>query len=548
MTDKIPVLFGFRLSRFRGMIKFAALQWHQIWVQATAKTQIRLTNQVETPHTAMRTKLLLLLSVTCFALTNVLAQVVSVQSGDFNVGSTWSGSTTFQNVTVSTGDTVTVPAALTHLADVTVANGGVLLITGFSFTTVSGDIIVDAGGKVLGTGNLTASNGNMYISGDVLTTGSVKISGGVELVVNGTGSVMDASELVAEGQKLEISGTVDNVPLIRTLNADLELSGGADVTVDSVFIAGMDADLFVLSGSPALEVLNGMGINDGRFVHSAGTIDVDKLFSVTRTDSDTASSNTIAGMTVGEFRIRQDAMFDNSNTINVNGSVQILDGSSITNTADFIVGDSMNVDTSSTFTNSGSGAVDITKNLYVQGVVTNSADIDCEDLNNYATVTNSGTIDMSQNLYNNGTLEGAGGTFNVANRSVNWEQGELDGTIDVCDATLAQPTWYLDVDSGTVDFLTVTFCTETIIEGTDIEELDANQVAFFPNPTSGLLNISIGNNNEANLEVLDLVGNLLLSEQVIGNTQINLMNEQNGIYLIKLTSGKDVITRKVIKH
>jgi hypothetical protein len=79
---------------------------------------------------------------------------------------------------------------------------------------------------------------------------------------------------------------------------------------------------------------------------------------------------------------------------------------------------------------------------------------------------------------------------------------------------------------------------------TDIadNEID-NDFTIFPNPTSGKFEISGNEINE--LEISNLVGDLIYK----GNsTHINISEEPKGIYLVKITSAKGAITKKIIKE
>jgi hypothetical protein len=66
---------------------------------------------------------------------------------------------------------------------------------------------------------------------------------------------------------------------------------------------------------------------------------------------------------------------------------------------------------------------------------------------------------------------------------------------------------------------------------------------IFPNPTSGRFEISGNEINE--IEIRNLLGDMIYK----GNsTQINISEEPKGIYLVKITSGKETKTTKIIKE
>jgi hypothetical protein len=84
------------------------------------------------------------------------------------------------------------------------------------------------------------------------------------------------------------------------------------------------------------------------------------------------------------------------------------------------------------------------------------------------------------------------------------------------------------------------------------EEAVENTISVYPNPNNGIFNLAISNpsSNEMKLEVLDVQGQIVYAETLIGisqgyNKQLNLAVYANGIYFLKITSGTDVQMVKV---
>ncbi len=69
----------------------------------------------------------------------------------------------------------------------------------------------------------------------------------------------------------------------------------------------------------------------------------------------------------------------------------------------------------------------------------------------------------------------------------------------------------------------------------------ANVKAFYAN---NQLNIN-GIEGNFNVSVIDLLGKSISNENVNGNTSINLNTINNGIYLVKITKGNAIVTKKV---
>ena len=86
---------------------------------------------------------------------------------------------------------------------------------------------------------------------------------------------------------------------------------------------------------------------------------------------------------------------------------------------------------------------------------------------------------------------------------------------------------------------------DLIVLGT--EDLGADKVSIYPNPTSDF--IQIKNNQKINqMELIDFSGKVIFTKT--GNNsseQIDLTNYPKGVYILKINSGKSVSTHKIIK-
>lgn len=82
------------------------------------------------------------------------------------------------------------------------------------------------------------------------------------------------------------------------------------------------------------------------------------------------------------------------------------------------------------------------------------------------------------------------------------------------------------------------------------EEIDdANEVKVYPNPTSGVVNIVLENNEEVYIELIDGTGKVLWSQKGSQmNTAINMRQFSNGIYFIKVRSKDMIRVEKIIKR
>ncbi|MDI1353477.1 MAG: GEVED domain-containing protein [bacterium] len=74
-------------------------------------------------------------------------------------------------------------------------------------------------------------------------------------------------------------------------------------------------------------------------------------------------------------------------------------------------------------------------------------------------------------------------------------------------------------------------------------------VSVYPNPHSGEFTIELNNGLNKSIEVTDISGRVILSEQSVSDkTIVNLKAFANGVYYVKITSGKDSEVVRVVKQ
>jgi len=71
---------------------------------------------------------------------------------------------------------------------------------------------------------------------------------------------------------------------------------------------------------------------------------------------------------------------------------------------------------------------------------------------------------------------------------------------------------------------------------------------IWPNPTSRMINLDLSTNNIQKLTISDLTGKQIIEKtELQRNETIDLSGFENGIYLVSIHTGDEVITRKIIK-
>jgi hypothetical protein len=74
----------------------------------------------------------------------------------------------------------------------------------------------------------------------------------------------------------------------------------------------------------------------------------------------------------------------------------------------------------------------------------------------------------------------------------------------------------------------------------------ASQVNVFPNPSTGLFQVSLPAGKAYSLEVTDLTGKTIHRQTATGNAQLKLENQAKGIYLLKIIGEGNTSVRKLI--
>lgn len=86
--------------------------------------------------------------------------------------------------------------------------------------------------------------------------------------------------------------------------------------------------------------------------------------------------------------------------------------------------------------------------------------------------------------------------------------------------------------------------------GVGLEETILNELIIFPNPTTGDMTIDLSDlTSRVNIEVYDLTGKLLISEDVNGGMAhtVNLTNYNAGIYQVKIVNNGRRVVRRITK-
>ncbi len=81
-----------------------------------------------------------------------------------------------------------------------------------------------------------------------------------------------------------------------------------------------------------------------------------------------------------------------------------------------------------------------------------------------------------------------------------------------------------------------------------ISDVNETQISVYPNPSNGIFNVKTSSNDVSNIYIYDMSGKIIYSN--ILNTDVNtidISNQANGLYLIKVQTNDEIIIKKVIK-
>lgn len=95
---------------------------------------------------------------------------------------------------------------------------------------------------------------------------------------------------------------------------------------------------------------------------------------------------------------------------------------------------------------------------------------------------------------------------------------------------------------------TTTPCGGAILSAKE-EVKEINNLNIYPNPFANQFLVNYKPSINSRVEVYNLFGGKVLTQQITNHlTLLNLSNQPNGVYFVRVTNGKEVITKKVVKQ
>ncbi len=81
--------------------------------------------------------------------------------------------------------------------------------------------------------------------------------------------------------------------------------------------------------------------------------------------------------------------------------------------------------------------------------------------------------------------------------------------------------------------------------GVAISENVVSEVSIYPNPATSVLNVDAAGYNQ--VEVINMLGQVVYSNSISNNAQINVSDLNNGVYFVRLSGANGTTTQKFIK-
>lgn len=90
-------------------------------------------------------------------------------------------------------------------------------------------------------------------------------------------------------------------------------------------------------------------------------------------------------------------------------------------------------------------------------------------------------------------------------------------------------------------------CANCEFVGINEAEESNNQIAVYPNPANSTVNIQLANNSAAQVELINLVGQTVLSQNAsTGTVKLDVSNLNQGVYMVRVSQNNRVYTSKLI--
>jgi hypothetical protein len=80
----------------------------------------------------------------------------------------------------------------------------------------------------------------------------------------------------------------------------------------------------------------------------------------------------------------------------------------------------------------------------------------------------------------------------------------------------------------------------------NVPEIEKTNMTVYPNPATNNFTVNLGNDEKANIQLFNLVGQMVYNETITGSAKVNVANLHSGVYMLKVNQNGKVYTTKVV--
>ena len=156
------------------------------------------------------------------------------------------------------------------------------------------------------------------------------------------------------------------------------------------------------------------------------------------------------------------------------------------------------------------------------------------------------TLHSSFSLYTFNSNDGAGYSPQSGNPNLcdNQSHGGMVRSFSNGDVDYYYPMFWFDNYNYPKNLGVKISCTECEI--VNVPEIEKNNPTVYPNPATNNFTVNLGNDEKANIQLFNIVGQQVYSETITGSAQVNVANLHSGVYMLKVNQNGKVYTTKVV--
>ena len=80
----------------------------------------------------------------------------------------------------------------------------------------------------------------------------------------------------------------------------------------------------------------------------------------------------------------------------------------------------------------------------------------------------------------------------------------------------------------------------------NVPEIEKNNMTVYPNPATNKFTVDLGNDEKANIQLFNLVGQMVYNETITGRADVKVANLHSGVYMLKVNQNGKISTTKVV--